>query len=121
MPLVFIHGVNTRSTDEDSARAVVARTTMFEQLVVPALVKRGFPEFSVADDIYWGDLGVGFGWHLRSIPDTKVLQSLGPEAEAAQNLDIMQLVSEAQPSPNGVEKLGPEFPLAAAANKDPAA
>ena len=121
MPLVFIHGVNTRNTDEDYARAVAARRSMFEQLVMPTLVKKGFPNFSVAEDIYWGDLGVNFGWHLRSIPDTKVLQSLGPEAAAAQNLDIMQLVSEAQPSPSGVEKLGPEFPLAAAARKDPAA
>jgi hypothetical protein len=120
MPLVFIHGVNTRNTDEDYTRAVAARRTMFEQLVVPTLATRGFPQFSVAEDIYWGDLGVSFGWRLRSIPETKVLQSLGPAAVAEQNLDIMQLVSEVQPSSSGVQKLGPASPLAAAAQKNPA-
>jgi hypothetical protein len=121
MPLVFIHGVNTRNTDEDYARAVAARRSMFEQLVVPTLVKKGFPNFSVAEDIYLGDLGVNFGWHLRSIPETKILQSLGPEETALQNLDVMQLVLEAEPAAGGVEKLGPQSPLVAAAQKDPAA
>ena len=121
MPLVFIHGVNTRNTDEDYARGVAARRSMFEQLVVPTVVKKGFPNFAVAEDIYWGNLGVNFGWHLRSIPETKILESLGPEGEAQQNLDVMQLVLEAEPSSDAVEKLGPESPLVAAAKKDPAA
>ena len=75
MPLVFVHGVNTRCTDEDYSRAAAARKTMFEQIVAPAVAKRGFPEFSVADDIYWGDLGVAFGWNLRSwlIPLSQVV------------------------------------------------
>lgn len=120
MPLVFIHGVNTRNTDDDYARTVAARREMFQQLVNPTVAKRGFPDFSIADDIYWGDLGVTFGWNLRSIPETKVLQSLGPEDAAGQNLDIMQLVAEAQPSTGVVEKLGPDSTLVAAALKDPA-
>jgi hypothetical protein len=122
MPLVFIHGVNTRDTDEDYVRTSAARRTMFEELVVPAVVQRGFPGFAVADDIYWGDLGVNFGWNLRTIPATQVLQSLGPAVATAPNLDLLQLVSETQPAAGAaVEKLGPDSALAAAAQKDPAA
>ena len=94
---------------------------MFEQLVVPTVAKRGFPRFSVADDIYWGDLGVNFAWNLRSIPDTKVLQSLGAAPPAEQNLDIMQLMLEAQSSPTAVEQLGAEPSLVVAAQKAPSA
>lgn len=121
MPLVFIHGVNTRNTDEDYARTVAARKVMFEELVVPTMVKRGFASFTVADDIYWGDLGVSFAWNLRAIPDTKILQSLGPDTAQVSNLDLMQLVSDAKPSPSEVQKLGSDSLLVAVAQKDPAA
>jgi hypothetical protein len=119
MPLVFVHGVNTRNTDEDYARSVAARKTMFEQFVVPVIVKRGFPDFSVAEDIYWGDLGVGFAWNLRSVPATKVLQSLGPAAGAGQNLDLLELVLEAKPPVGGVQSLGAAQSLVDAAQNKP--
>jgi hypothetical protein len=121
MPLVFVHGVNTRNTDEDYSRAVAARKTMFEQIVVPTVVKKGFPNFSVAEDIYWGDLGVTFSWALRSIPETKIIDSLGPEEGAAQNLDLFGLVLEAETAAPEVEALGVEQPLVAAAEREPAA
>ena len=121
MPLVFIHGVNTRDTDEDYARSVAARRTMFEQLVVPTVVKQGFPTFSVASDIYWGNLGVSFGWGLRTIPDTQVLQSLGAASGSIQNIDLMELVSASRPASKEVESLGSEPLLVAAAKKDPGA
>jgi hypothetical protein len=114
MPLVFVHGVNTRNTDEDYTRSVAARKTMFEQIVVPAVVKRGFPDFSVAEDIYWGDLGVGFAWNLRSVPPTKLLQSLGAVTEAAPNLDLLELVLAPKPASSGVQSLGVAQPLVAA-------
>src|ERR1700723_2888940 len=121
MPLVFIHGVCTRSTDEVYPRAVAARKEMFEHLVVPTVGKRGFPRFSVANDIYWGDLGVNFAWDLRSIPETKVLQSLGATPAVEQNLDIVQLMLGTQSSPTAVEQLGAESPLVIAAQKAPGA
>jgi len=121
VPLVFIHGVNNRDTDEDYARGVAARRTMFEELVAATIVKRGFPDFKVAADIYWGDLGVSFGWNLRSVPTTHVVESLGPEGSGAQNLDILQLVSKTRPSKTeGVETLGTVPPLVDAAQQDPA-
>lgn len=121
MPLVFVHGVNTRDTDEDYVRSVAARKTMFEQIVVPVVVNRGFANFAVAEDIYWGDLGVTFGWNLRAVPQTSVLESLGPADAAVANLDLMEVISESATSSGAVEKLGADQPLAAAAKKAPAA
>lgn len=40
MPLIFLHGVNTRSTDDDYQRGVSARKQLFEQLVVPRVTPR---------------------------------------------------------------------------------
>lgn len=120
MPLVFIHGVNTRNTDKDYARSMAARRTMFEELVAPAVRKKGFPKFAVADDIYWGDLGVTFGWNLKSVPATHVLESLGAAGDQ-ENLDVLQLVSEAGADERApqVEKLGASQPLVAAARQAP--
>jgi hypothetical protein len=92
---------------------------MFEQIVVPTVANQGFPQFAVADDIYWGDLGVTFGWNLRSIPDTKVLESLGPEEAVTQNLDLLNLISETKPESTAVESLGAEQPLVIAARRNP--
>jgi len=121
MPLVFIHGVNTRDTDPDYQRAVAARKTMFEELVVPKIAKQQFPSFSVAPDIYWGNLGVTFAWGLRAIPNTQVFQSLGAAADATPNVDVMELVLQTGPSSPNIESLGPASPLVAAAKTDPAA
>lgn len=121
MPLVFVHGVNTRDTDEDYVRSVAARKTMFEQIVVPEMVGQGYANFAVADDIYWGDLGVTFGWKLRAVPQTSVLESLGPADATVANLDLMEVVSESEKSPGVVEKLGTDQPLVTAAKKAPAA
>jgi hypothetical protein len=117
MPLAFVHGVNTRNDDPDYYRSVAARKAMFERYVVPAVVKQGFPDFTVAEDVYWGDLGVNFGWSLRSVPATNILQSLGP-AEDKQNLDLLDLAL-ATTHPEGVQSLGANQPFVAAAKKDP--
>ena len=87
VPLVFLHGVNTRNSDADYVRGVSARRTMFEEIVVPRIRKQGFPDFTVAPDLYWGDLGVSFGWNLRAVPPTRVLESLGPDSQSGPNLD----------------------------------
>jgi hypothetical protein len=127
MPLVFIHGVNTRNTDKDYYRASAARKKMFETYVVPILQNKGFPDFTVRDDIYWGDLGVTFSWNLRSIPVTNVTDYLGPAEQAQpENLALLNIISATQmvPSaaaPAGVERLGPsdQSLLARAAAHDP--
>jgi hypothetical protein len=119
MPLVFIHGVNTRNFDADYFRSVAARKTMFEQLVVPSL-RAKYPKFQVADDIYWGDLGVDFSWSLRSIPEMeKAEQSQGASPEASENLDLAMLLAAPQPD-EPEQRMGADRPLVEAAQRDPA-
>jgi hypothetical protein len=102
MPLVFIHGVNTRDTDPDYFVGKEARRKQFIDIVAPTMVKR-FPSFQVLDDIYWGDLGVRFRWNLGSVPKTKPLESLGPEAAQSDNPALLQLIADpsASPAPRG--------------------
>lgn len=112
MPLVFVHGVNTRDTDPDYFVTKEARRAQFRDLVGASLRNR-FPQFDVLDDIYWGDLGVQFRWNLASIPDTKVLQSLGPEQGAFDNPALLEFIAQNGPAAGtaaaqgaGLERLG---------------
>jgi hypothetical protein len=116
MPLLFVHGVNNRSSDCDYFRDQGMRREMFNRLVVPAFQRR-FPEFAVLDEVYWGDLGVNYLWGLQSIPPTIVLKSLGPSVETLGpaepvNPELLALLEEYPPVPiapaiqPGVEVLG---------------
>jgi alpha-beta hydrolase superfamily lysophospholipase len=115
MPILFVHGVNTRNSDKDYYRSVAARKTMFEKLVVPALKN---PGFTVADDVYWGDLGVRFGWGLASIPSSD-LQSLGGPVDGNLNADLLALLADAADEipPTDLQALGTSDPPAVAAVK----
>ena len=122
MPLVFIHGVNTRSTDADYTRGVEARRMMFDQLAARKIRER-YPGFRVADDVYWGDLGVDFLWRLRSIPDIRQKYAQGPEGDEIENPDLLALMiqpAEGKKPDEKREHLGAAQPLAEAARRDPA-
>jgi hypothetical protein len=93
MPLIFIHGVNTRDTDPDYHISMAQRRKQFDDIVV-APRRRQYSKFAQSEDIYWGDLGVGFRWNLRCVPKTHLLQSLGPEDLEGDNPALMQLVSD---------------------------
>lgn len=124
MPLLFLHGVNTRDTDPDYKTSAAARTKMFEDLVAAPLRAKGHPEFQVKPDIYWGNLGVQFAWNLASVPIPKGTDKLGPATGgAAMNLDLLRAMSDtSSAAPAGTtEKLGPAAggPLVIAAQQDP--
>src|SRR5215470_11047690 len=78
---------------------------MFNQLVARE-VRKTCPRFQVAEDIYWGDLGVGFLWNLRSVPDIRKTETQGPEEDALKNADLLRIVSD-EASDGKVEHLGP--------------
>ena len=99
MPLIFIHGVNTRDTDPDYFIGKEARRKQFDDVVAVNLRKH-YPGFQVLDDIYWGDLGVRFRWELQSVPETKALESLGPEATQFDNPALLQLIANTPPAPS---------------------
>ncbi len=127
MPILFVHGVNNRASDCDYFRECGLRKEMLERLVVSPL-RDSFPAFALCDDAYWGDLGARFRWGLRSVPATRIAESLGAlgpgqpvAAEAEDGSDLLELL--ASPASAGLEVLGTAGPqpLVAAARRDPAA
>lgn len=68
MPIVFVHGVNTRKEDSDYEAGVTQKRELLTSLLVPALgldpakVTISFP--------YWGDEGVKFRWNQASVPSS---------------------------------------------------
>lgn len=69
MPLIFIHGVNTRrgpNYDADRhTRARLIQSCLLEPL------SGGDANPMAIHEPYWGDLGVDFAWGLRSLPDAR--------------------------------------------------
>jgi hypothetical protein len=91
---------------------------MFDQLVATK-IREQYPSFQVADDIYWGDLGVQFLWRLRSVPDIREKFTQGPADDELQNPDLVALMAQLAKDDKR-EHLGAPQPLADAARRDPA-
>jgi hypothetical protein len=79
MPVVFIHGVNTRD-GEEYQRDQAARDELLHRLLLQPLGEQ-FPRFRNMSikNLYWGDLGVSHRWGQQSVPHTPFLQALGAE------------------------------------------
>jgi len=64
-------------------------------------------------DIYWGDLGVSFGWKLASVPKVKTVQAFGPEdAAAPTDLLLAEALESAAASDSAARNAGPFDPMA---------
>jgi hypothetical protein len=65
MPIVFVHGVNVRSTADFGGIASHLRET-----VAPVLARKSGRSSGDVDIrcCYWGDLGVSFAWNMASLP-----------------------------------------------------
>jgi hypothetical protein len=75
MPLVFVHGVNTRMS-ERYQRAIDARDALFRRFLL-GVVAAEAQRVSTANP-YWGDDGAKFAWNLASVPMPEDdLESLG--------------------------------------------
>lgn len=123
MPVVFIHGVNTREGDNYRAD-VAARNELLQRLVLDPLAKRGGHRANMKIvNPYWGSHGVRFRWDLASLPDVNTLEDLGandstPEADVEFASTVRQLAG----SPVGASRLerlgGEQGQIKAAANAD---
>lgn len=89
MPLIFIHGVNTRDTDPAYHRDVAARSELFRRLLLKPLGAESgrFNDLDILN-VYWGDHGVRFAWGQQSLPEVRPLEHLGAEAEATPKSDV---------------------------------
>lgn len=82
MPVVFIHGVYTRKTEEYQ-QLVELRRKLIESLLLAPL---GDPYASlIVKECYWGEFGVKPELVMELFPPASGEQSLGPE----KNLDLM--------------------------------
>ena len=126
MPLVFIHGVNTRREGDEAEsyqQGVARRNEFFERSVIDPLVAQGklTRPFAIVSP-YWGDLGVSFRWQQASLPPVEFLESLGAGAEPTPeaDLDLTATVREiGKPVGNELETLGPSAgPIKRAAEAD---
>jgi hypothetical protein len=75
MPLVFVHGVNTRMS-ENYQRGVEARDALFRRFLLEAVVAA--PQQAAIISPYWGDDVAKFAWKLASVPmPEESLEALG--------------------------------------------
>jgi hypothetical protein len=80
MPVVFVHGVNTRRGPEYDAGLKV-KTAFFEQCLAGATINGKKVGVSVTPVFpYWGDLATTFSWDMASLPRGE-MQALGVGAE----------------------------------------
>src|SRR5205085_7988442 len=77
MPVVFVHGVNTRRAEPGYA----ARLGMIDRFVQKHLagIKLGGADIASLSPAfpYWGDLATSFAWNMASLPTGNV-NALGP-------------------------------------------
>lgn len=80
MPLVFVHGVTTRS-GPDYDKEVLIRNAFFRRFALTALA----PESADVEifNTYWGDAGANFLWNHASLPKEAGLETFGPADETA--------------------------------------
>src|SRR5688500_12934578 len=99
MPVIFIHGVNTRTTDSNYDKNVQVRTDLIKAIVLDELAKTD-PSFRDIEVIfpYWGDDGVKFRWNNATVPDVDApassFETLGAgESTPVSDIGLMQTVA----------------------------
>jgi hypothetical protein len=101
MSILFVHGVNNRKEDAGYLQWYSLRKQMFEREVITSLRSDKYPNFSLEDDVYWGDKGATFAWNLKSIPSSS-LESLGleqtsPTMTLATHAELIYLLAKTNP------------------------
>lgn len=112
MPIVFIHGVNTRD-NETFRRDCATRETFLRDIVLMNLSTAGcnLSEMHIHNS-YWGGHGVSFRWNQASLPSANALEPLGPgseepsESESEFALTVLALVGDSEPEDLHLEALG---------------
>ncbi len=125
MPVIFIHGVNTRYND-DYRKNCAARDELLKRLVLEPLAAKEerFKQIEI-ENPYWGEFGVSFSWDQASLPEVHVLEDLGaedgrtPESDLEFTETVRNLAGPHQPRLPGLENLGTdERQFKRAAEKD---
>ena len=111
MPVLFIHGVNTRKESKDYASTLEVIKQLM-QAHFTGLTINGKTLNTVAPIFpYWGDLGTSFAWDMASLPSADELESLG----AAGTEEHIRLLIAAVKDGTGQDILNEDEPLTALA------
>jgi hypothetical protein len=115
MPIVFVHGVNVRSTADFGGIETLLRATVAPLLVAGTARTASSVPIKFC---YWGDLGVKFAWNLASLPanSTAGIAAMGPIgadlsdkllplAGSLNSLELGEILSR-QPNPQGPQDPG---------------
>jgi hypothetical protein len=82
MPVVFVHGVNTRHNAAYRAGVEVRKALFIKHLAGAKIGGKSFND--VVDPVFpmWGDLATTFAWNMASLPHGE-MQSLGGDGDTA--------------------------------------
>jgi hypothetical protein len=87
MPIVFVHGVNTRSGPSYDA-GVQLKTKFFQQYFAGATInKKVLGQTPAVHFPYWGDLATQFAWNMASLPHGQI-QALGVATDEAMRASL---------------------------------
>src|SRR5262245_25021857 len=90
MPILYIHGVATRSRD-----GFVEIERYLRRLVAPAISPD--PDGVLIDDVFWGDVAATFFWDGASRPRSRLLGqgADGPQVSALENVHTATAFADA--------------------------
>lgn len=114
MPIIYIHGVNTRRGYEYD-KDLAARDKLLQRLILDPLAAKEerFKGMKIVNP-YWGDEGVKFMWNQATLPEVGVLEDLGasdeetPESDFQFTETVKGLADPGRRSSPQLETLGPE-------------
>src|SRR5260370_20569085 len=114
MPIIYIHGVNTRYGYEYE-KNIATREELLQHLILMPLAQKEdrFKNVEIVNP-YWGDAGVNFMWNQATLPDVSTLEALGSGEEVPNETDfqitesILALAGKHQTHLLQLETLGPE-------------
>jgi len=81
MPIVFVHGVNTRRGPAYDASVKVKENYLKRSLLGVQINGKTLHAINAVAFPYWGDLGAKFAWNMASLPRGE-MQALGAPTEA---------------------------------------
>jgi hypothetical protein len=102
MPIVFVHGVNVRDTDDGYREGLDRLTAYLRRYVAPEIDKTD-PAAVPIVPVYWGGYGVHLAWNDASRPRSLLLRQ-----GAADDIGLAQLVTPVSAAPNTFAGLPPE-------------
>lgn len=109
MPVVFVHGVNTRRGASYTAQTLAIEKFFQRHLTGATVGGKRLAEINKVEFPYWGDLATKFAWNMAALPKSGV-QALGASSVSLQ--PILALVRDALPQAPTSD------PLTALAKKD---